>query len=85
MKRKRRNHNDQGARKKNKRELYLRAMGRKFQEVTGRQCQMLLRTQLEKKKEQLPFYLVKSKSLMTLAIILGALIDKEYRVWRVEE
>lgn len=71
--------------RKNKRVLYLKAMRRKFQEVTGWECQMLLRTQLEKKKGQLPFYLVKSKSLMTLAIILRALIDKEYRVWRAEE
>ena len=36
------------------------------------------------REEQLPFYLVKRKSLMTFTIILTELIDKKYKDWKAE-
>lgn len=36
------------------------------------------------REEQLPFYLVKRKSLMTFTVILTELIDKKYKDWKAE-
>lgn len=78
-----RRHDGQGGRQKNKGVWHLKAMRRKSFKCTA--VSDAAESLIRKAKEQSPFHLVKSKPLMTLAIILSKLSDKISRVRRVEE